>query len=872
MQEQDDKENNQTKKNSNNIKGEGSEIVVLTSPSVDTLSRRPSSTMLGYPTSNGSKSSSSSSSTHSRSSSILKDKDVFVAEASVVGSDPADGNDEATMFLSPTGPSNTVAGYVAQQVHDMTENSTSSISQEAPSSTASASTTGTTTGSSRSSSVVFQNGKTFWMKFLDQPSSSSSGRMSSRSNQDDGNKYNNNYSPMGRMIQRTFTSGSPLSDASVYDTQEIDEGDPDDEVEKTFTNTSSIKKDNGPSEVFQARKQSNDSDSLSKKNNALSPEDMLLSPVQAARLRFEQQSQQSIEKQALVRGGPSLPMKNYAPTTKSNKTSSVTQSTTGRGIPSIIREARSSLKLSTTTFSLDDVADGTNIAAPLRSPDAMIEIGGPFPPTPAATSMSSPMVTTAVDWDDMEPIIEPLVSPPAKSSNSQPHDDRFQDAYRAWQRVGLMPRKTRKSGSFGAAKESSTSVGQTAAIITTTPKWATANLKKTPQTAPPKTTVQVQPSLVSHDKENSARDVHQPEVVLMTPSPTPKASSDDGSDQEFRNILSAWRNKSNDRPNSHFLSPESKQQNSVVRRPSTTSKLPTSTNNSQRSFHGSSISMAQKIQAFEKDTFDRIREQLLADDNQDTHQETTQTSLARAPSTHFVDSDVFEESFVESSNESNRALVILENNDTIQFTVSDCKPNETRIIRNVELVPVTSNSQEYHLNDYTQCECSGSIFSGNDELIAFFLPQMGMACSCGKKQPRAFVNPDDPTSLENVLRPWQVEFLRSFGIYRGEQLVKARHRSAGILASALRQWRRKQGMVPFKTSSCGMAIDVWAKTCKVYVRSIRKQMDAGQELLERRSDDVMKELRNFVGDLPAAPKRRREIASFLIEPESEMEV
>ena len=124
------------------------------------------------------------------------------------------------------------------------------------------------------------------------------------------------------------------------------------------------------------------------------------------------------------------------------------------------------------------------------------------------------------------------------------------------------------------------------------------------------------------------------------------------------------------------------------------------------------------------------------------------------------------------------------------------------------------------------CQCSSSVFSGNDELIEFFLPQMGMACNCGKR-PLGLKNPEEPTSLDNILRPWQVKFLAAFGIYRGDQLVKAHHRSAKALANALRQYRRKHGMTPFRTKSCGMALQIWSKTCKSYVRSIRKQLMTG---------------------------------------------
>jgi hypothetical protein len=133
------------------------------------------------------------------------------------------------------------------------------------------------------------------------------------------------------------------------------------------------------------------------------------------------------------------------------------------------------------------------------------------------------------------------------------------------------------------------------------------------------------------------------------------------------------------------------------------------------------------------------------------------------------------------------------------------------------------------------------------------------------------INPDDPTCIENVLRPWQCDFLKSFGIYRGDQLVKARHRSADILTRGLRQWRKKNDMVPFKTSACGMALNIWAKTCKAYVRSIRKQILDGTDCLDYQRG-AMNELTVFLKCLPEAPAKLDLVTLCDIEPESQVEV
>jgi hypothetical protein len=128
------------------------------------------------------------------------------------------------------------------------------------------------------------------------------------------------------------------------------------------------------------------------------------------------------------------------------------------------------------------------------------------------------------------------------------------------------------------------------------------------------------------------------------------------------------------------------------------------------------------------------------------------------------------------------------------------------------------------------CLCSKSVFSGNDDMIDFYLPLMGTACTCGNNQASRTLQPDeDPTSLVHILRPWQVAFLEGFGIYRGEELVKANHRSGTALANALQRYRKREGMAPFRNKSCIMALQIWSKTSKAFVRSIRNQIKTARK-------------------------------------------
>jgi len=223
-----------------------------------------------------------------------------------------------------------------------------------------------------------------------------------------------------------------------------------------------------------------------------------------------------------------------------------------------------------------------------------------------------------------------------------------------------------------------------------------------------------------------------------------------------------------------------------------------------------------------------------------------------------------------------RAPVILKKRNLGDLLVGEAQQNKNNggedqlIIQNIETVP----GDQGLTTQCAQCECSWSAFSGNDDLLSFFLPQMGMACTCDL-QNVGLINPHDPTAIENILRPWQVEFLQSFGIHNGEQLVKARHRSGGIMARALRQWRKKHGMIPFKTRSCATALQIWSKICKAHVRAIRKQELDGNKSFERESGTLfLSEMSQFLHDLPMAPSKRRHglLALSNIEPESQVEV
>ncbi|KAG7352812.1 hypothetical protein IV203_008860 [Nitzschia inconspicua] len=244
-------------------------------------------------------------------------------------------------------------------------------------------------------------------------------------------------------------------------------------------------------------------------------------------------------------------------------------------------------------------------------------------------------------------------------------------------------------------------------------------------------------------------------------------------------------------------------------------------------------------------------------------------NLQKLPGRSFAHAEVYDYDYVESGCSSCALVILKSQEETYDVVAGEAQfgSGGNLLVRNVKSL---SGNNQLIEND-PPCECSKSVFSGNDDLISFFLPQMGMACTCGRQR-RGLANPNEPTGIENVLRPWQCEFLKSFGISRGEQLVKAKHRSGDILARALRQWRKKNDMVPFKTSACSMALNIWAKTCKAYVRSIRRQILDGTPFLEHQPDSSMNELSIFLKCLPNAPTKQDMEALCDIEPESQVEV
>jgi hypothetical protein len=128
------------------------------------------------------------------------------------------------------------------------------------------------------------------------------------------------------------------------------------------------------------------------------------------------------------------------------------------------------------------------------------------------------------------------------------------------------------------------------------------------------------------------------------------------------------------------------------------------------------------------------------------------------------------------------------------------------------------------------CSCSGSIFSGNAEHTDFFLPKLGMACTCGaEKAANAKTGKGNSTDTKSFLRSWQVSYLKSVGIKTAKALIHAEKHKPNDLARAMKFWRQKKRMKPARTKSCLVALQIWSKVAKSVLQSAASAKKIKQE-------------------------------------------
>lgn len=119
------------------------------------------------------------------------------------------------------------------------------------------------------------------------------------------------------------------------------------------------------------------------------------------------------------------------------------------------------------------------------------------------------------------------------------------------------------------------------------------------------------------------------------------------------------------------------------------------------------------------------------------------------------------------------------------------------------------------------CSCRNSIFSSNPELVDFYLPKLGVMCSCGRKEDVPLQG-TDPCHLVNILRDWQVEFLGSLGLQTAVDLLHACAKTSKPLAKEMRMWRKENGLLSVRTKSCCIALRIWTRTCQAVIKAVRE--------------------------------------------------
>lgn len=116
----------------------------------------------------------------------------------------------------------------------------------------------------------------------------------------------------------------------------------------------------------------------------------------------------------------------------------------------------------------------------------------------------------------------------------------------------------------------------------------------------------------------------------------------------------------------------------------------------------------------------------------------------------------------------------------------------------------------------------------NSKQIDFYLPKLRVFCPCGKHSVSDDTGTDDPTSLLSILRPWQIEFLKSVDVMDTMQLLQASRHSASDIAKQMRKWRRKKKMDSFRTASCSVALHIWSRTCIRVLKNVHQQKVQGR--------------------------------------------
>lgn len=172
----------------------------------------------------------------------------------------------------------------------------------------------------------------------------------------------------------------------------------------------------------------------------------------------------------------------------------------------------------------------------------------------------------------------------------------------------------------------------------------------------------------------------------------------------------------------------------------------------------------------------------------------------------------------------------VENNvDCADSLASSClSASETRLPSSDEMSKdvFIDNMNEMNENE-PPCKCGISSVFAKKEYVVFYLPKIGVTCSCGKRREDQLPPDSDPSALNSILREWQVSFLESTGIHDCVDFLHAVKQRKIQLAKEMRVWRKQKGLPSMKTQSCSIALYIWSRTCRVVLRNVTEQKAKG---------------------------------------------
>ena len=106
------------------------------------------------------------------------------------------------------------------------------------------------------------------------------------------------------------------------------------------------------------------------------------------------------------------------------------------------------------------------------------------------------------------------------------------------------------------------------------------------------------------------------------------------------------------------------------------------------------------------------------------------------------------------------------------------------------------------------------------------LPKIRCTCTCGRQEQ----NPEDIRALDVILRPWQVQFVKSLGIDSTAQAFRMHYHENKFLPKFLKAWREQSGLPSTDVDTYRIALLVWDRTCKAILDSYDNQIRDGVDV------------------------------------------